>query len=221
VFFHSNDLIAPFPFHDFICVRWEIYWDEPKGSYTDFHQSTEAIQMKQAILCNFIAAAQLAKLKHIFLVIAAATTSIEKDMNDNILRQVKTSGIPFTCIQIPSKLIDRSSTGYTYQDGIISEDIRIESVSDITFTSTIDNTNQIDIDDTSGIYREDVAAICVQAIQSCDWNQPQRYLTVHTTTQNTLPPLPPPPSGIPKRMDQLWCWNAHVLEDQLNRIPVP
>ena len=183
--------------------------------------------MKETILCNFIAAAQLAKLKHIFLVIATATATVEKEMNNEVLRKVIASGIPFTCIQIPSKLIDRSSNGFTYQDGIIDKDITIEFVMDI----TIDNSKRIDNNDKSSIYREDVAAICVQAIQSCDWLQPQRFLTVVVPT---APPVVPTrnqpqqrqenePSSplvvIPKRMDQLWCMNAHILEEQLNRLP--
>ena len=207
-------------------IRWEIYWDEPRGSYTDFQQSTEAIQMKETILGNFVAATQLARLKHIFLVLTSATTTIENDFNDKMLRRVQASGIPFTCIQIRSKLIDRSSQGYTYQEGIIDPDIIIESVTDIAMTTTMDNQNSSMDDNNAGIHREDVAAICVQAIQSCDWNQPQRYLTVQhsRTTTSTTPTIttPPPPTsslGIPKRMDQLWCINAHSLEDQLNRIP--
>jgi hypothetical protein len=167
--------------------------------------------MKETILLNFIAAAQLSKVKHIFLVMT--TAAIEKDMNDRILQKVQATGIPFTCIQIPSKLMDRSSQGYTYQDGIINQNIIIESV---TVMSNID-------DQQSSIYREDVAAICVQALQSCDWNPSPhraRYLRVHTTTPNVNNEAQlPPPSPIQKRMDQLWCMNANIIEDQLNRLP--
>ena len=179
--------------------------------------------MKETILLNFVAAAQQAKLKHIFIVVTSATTNIEKDMNVKLLQQVKASGIPFTCILIPSKLIDQSSNGYTYQDGIISKDIKIESVTDEVFMATIESTNDIERDSKSSIYREDVAAICVQAIQSCYWKRPQRYLTVHTPTSSTQAQQRPNNEsssvGIPKRMDQLWCKNADLLEDQLNRVP--
>lgn len=178
--------------------------------------------MKEKIIRNFVSAAQLAKLKHIFLVITTTPTApnTEMDMNNNVLQQVKASDIPFTCIHIPYKLIDRSSQGYTYQEGILCKDLIVESTADIiTTTATTENE-----DDNMCIYREDVAALCVQAIQSCDWNPSQpRYLRVRLSTQhppgqqNVSPP--PPPPGIPKRMDQLWCINSYILEEQLNQIP--
>jgi hypothetical protein len=174
--------------------------------------------MKETILLNFIAAAQLAKLKHIFLVVT--TSPSDKDINDKLLKKVQATGIPFTCIRIPSKLMDRSTKGYTYQEGIIGTNLVIESVTDITNIE----------DESSIIYREDVAAICVQAIQSCDWTTPsQRYLMVRTASSTTttseqqqssqkpLPVLSVPPTN--KRMDQLWCINANDIEDQLNRLP--
>ena len=177
--------------------------------------------MKDKIISNFITAAQLAQLKHIFLMVTAATSTTDQDRNENVLRQVKASGIPFTCILIPSNLIDRSSQGYSYRDGILDPNIIIESVADITTTTTTaaadDRENAPDI----AIYREDVAAICVQAIQSCDWNQPQRYLQVRTTTTTTasngLPSSKEPRR--PQRMDQFWCWNSHLLEEQMHRVP--
>ena len=200
--------------------RWEIYWDEPKGSFTDFDQSTEANQMKEQIIRNFITAAQLAKLKHIFLVVTTTTStaSQNKDMNMNILQHVKASGIPFTCIHIPYKLIDQASQGYTYQEGIICKNLIVESVENITITTLTSTAENEEADNVTCVYREDVAALCVQAIQSCDWNPLQpRYLEVRIPPHQNEAPSPPP--GIPKRMDQLWCVNSYLLEEQLNLIP--
>ena len=178
--------------------------------------------MKDKIISNFITAAQLAQLKHIFLVVTAATSTTDQDRNENVLRQVKASGIPFTCILIPWNLIDRSSQGYSYRDGILDPNIIIESVADITTTTTTAAANDRENAPDIAIYREDVAAICVQAIQSCDWNQPQRYVQVRTTTTTTTANNGLPSSiesRRPQRMDQFWCWNSHLLEEQMRRIP--
>jgi hypothetical protein len=167
--------------------------------------SPEDIEIKDQIVQNFINAAQRAQLKHIFIVVNDSNID---ESTSNVLSQVKGSGIPFTCIQT-SPLTDYSSTGYTFQDGI-RNDLIINKINED--VNTIPNSLTND-----AVCREDIAALCVQAIQSLDWKQQQRYLQVIANGPVKVPSsvLAATPT---KRMDQQWCMNSYILEEKLNQI---
>jgi hypothetical protein len=190
-----------FSLHCFISLRsWEIYWDEPKGSYTDLNLSPDATEIKDQILFNFITAAKRAQIQHMVVV-------TEKDSSSSVLlSQLELSGIPFTCIVTP-KLTDRSSCGFSFQDGLC-DDLIITSIDNLSSDSS--NSGSIG----SAVCREDVAALCVQVLQSLQWNK-RRYLEV---TSNGPVKVPSLPNGRPKRVDQQWCIDSFILEEKLNNI---
>lgn len=178
---------------------WEIYWDEPKGSFSDFKLSDDAIQRKVLILQNLILAAQGSRIQHLVVVMEGATAS-----SSDVLSQLESCGIPFTCIITP-KLTDRSSA-FTFQDGLCN-DLLITSV-DPTSNAVISSSDNV------AVCREDVAVLCVQVLQSLSWDR-SRYLTVASNGPVQVPVVA---NRIPQRVDQQWCVNSFVLEEKLKAI---
>ena len=91
---------------------------------------------------------------------------------------------------------------YTYQKGIQGE----------LLVSASDTANDKDVSASAyeGMsYQEDIAALCVQCLQSLDWTK-SRSMTV-----STAGPLVSENIQNPKRPDQQWCVNSLVLESAL------
>jgi hypothetical protein len=173
----------------YVSRSWEVYWDEPKGAFTDFTLSSEAVDVKDRILQNVLDAAKLANIKHMVVV-----------DDGSILPQLELSGgVPYTCIRaLPRGLTE--TPNYTFKDGIRG---------DLAISSTTDDPN-----DSSGsmpVCREDLAALCVQSLQSLSWDK-RRVLTVSSNGPVRIPTTGTHPA---KRVDQQWCVNSFILEEKL------
>jgi hypothetical protein len=184
----------------FPVFSWEIYWDEPKGSFTDFKQSEEAIQTKDLILKNWISAAQRAQIQHMVVVMEGASVS-----SSVVLSQLESCGIPFSCIAT-QKLTDRSST-FTFQDGLCN-DLIVTNIDPRTGNAGPTSSDE------RAVSREDVAALCVQVLQSLPWSQ-SRYLQVMSNGPVKVPVVA---NRLPQRIDQQWCVNSFVLEEKLKAL---
>jgi hypothetical protein len=147
--------------------------------------------MKDQILQNVIHAAKQANIQHMVVV----------DNGVTLLPQLEDSGVPFTCIRTPTL---EDASGYTFQNGI-SGDLTIASV---------DRANIGRIQCTGSVCREDLAALCVQCLQSLDWTT-SRYLAVSGNGPVNLPVDVNRPK---KRVDQQWCINSFVMEEKLDNI---
>lgn len=69
---------------------WEVYWDEPKGSFTDIDDSPP--EVKNRIITNVLQAAKQAGVKHIVCV----------DNDGSVCAELDNSGVAYTCIRTSS-----------------------------------------------------------------------------------------------------------------------
>lgn len=187
---HLN-FIVPYVFQS-----WEIYWDAPKGAFTDLTLSSEATAAKDQILQNVLVAAKKANIQHMVVV-----------DNGSLLPLLKSSGVPYTCFLVgaPTGRALTDSPNYTFKGGVCG---------DLVISSVNDDVESIGGDSGSGapsVCREDLAALCVQSLQSLSWDK-SRCLTVSC---NGPVKLPSAARGPEKRVDQQWCVNSFVLEDKL------
>ena len=136
-----------------------MYWDQPKGSFTDLNLSDEASEAKLRILQNIIIAAKEVKIQHMVVV-----------DDGSLLQLLKTSGVPYTCIVAP-KLMD--TPNYTFKGGLC-DDLTILPV------------NEARNDSDSSVCREDLAALCVQSLLTMSWEQ-SRCLAVSSNGPLRLP----------------------------------
>jgi hypothetical protein len=153
--------------------------------------------MKDLIVQNWISAAQRAQIQHMVVVMEGAGAS-----SSAVLSQLESCGIPFTAIMTP-KLTDCSSA-FTFQDGLCN-DLIIRSIDPRTSEAVPSNSDNL------AVYREDVAALSVQVLQSLPWDQ-SRCLHVVSNGPVQVPVLA---NRLPQRVDQQWCVNSFVLEEKL------
>lgn len=166
-----------------MCSRsWEVYWDEPNGAFADFKLSSEAAEAKDRILQNLLVAAKRANVKHMVVV-----------DDGSILPQLDKSGLPYTCFRAP-QLTD--TPNYSFKDGICG---------DLSVSSEYDESYVVE-----AVRREDLAALCVQSLQSLSWEK-SRFLSVSCNGPVHIPAGRRPE----QRVDQEWCVNSFVLKDKL------
>ena len=101
------------------------------------------------------------------------------------------SGIPFTCLQPKGDLIEVPN--YTYRAGVQGE---------LSVGEEVSSGGQVS--------KEDLAALCVQVLQSLDWKH-SRCLQV-----SCFGPLADDGVVNPKRPDQEWCVNSYRLNTILS-----
>lgn len=168
----------------------EIYWDKPKGSFLD-DASADFNDMKATILNNVLLAAKQSGIQHLVVV-----------DDGSWVPQLDVLGIPYTCITCSSTLTN--TPNYSFKDGVISD-------LSITAQKNADSTD----DDDGGrpVCREDLAALCVQSLQSLSWSKSWE-LTVLCKGSAKVPAL----ASSPKRVDQQWCVNSLILEEKLASI---
>ena len=197
---------------------WEVYWGSPVGSsfYVNEEEQQNEVQIKKEILQNFIEGAKLAKsIQHAFVV------GHNENQKDHIhyMELLREAKIPYTFIITSRDTYTTATPNYTFQKGIQN---------DITITPTTLQQQQLDsVDNDSNnilpssillqpICLEDLAAVCVQAIQSVDYtknqilnvssNGPLDLKSDGTTTTTKL------------RMDQQWCVNSNTIRMKLEQI---
>lgn len=162
----------------------ELYWDAD-GKAGDV-QTGNADEVKRSILSNVLQASRTAKLQHMVVV--------DDGSIPNLLEQLADCGTPYTCIRPTGPL--ESIQDYTFRKGV-QGDLRITKLA--TLSPRTD----------TPIPREDVAALCVECLQSLDWSQ-SRCLQVSCVGALDLPA-----GASGKRSDQEWCVNTFVLRDRL------
>lgn len=167
---------------------FEFYWKGPSNIVRDDDESTVVDQMME----NLLQAAKGANVKHIVFV--------DESKGDVYSTMLAESGIPHTIIQPAGDLIRLSD--YTYQKGIQGE--LLVSASDAASDEDVTASAYEGMS-----YQEDIAALCVQCLQSLDWTK-SRSMTV-----STAGPLVSENIQNPKRPDQQWCVNSLVLESAL------
>jgi uncharacterized protein YaaQ len=148
---------------------------------------------KDRILTNFVKAATLARVKHMICVVDDDCTRITE--------LVASSGIPYTIITTPGGMVD--TPNYTYQKGVQG---------DLVITR-IDSTVEENFNVGGPVCREDLSAVCVQCLQTLNWNESRRISVASRGPTDSSLLLPDHRSK--KRVDQQWCVNSFVLEDTL------
>jgi hypothetical protein len=176
------------------CYSWDVYWDEPKGAFVESLPAPE--DAKDRILSNFVQAATLAGVKHIICVVTEDCTKTTE--------LVASSGIPYTIIYSPVGVVD--TPDYTYQKGV-QGDLVITH-----FESEVDENSRVGVP----VCREDLSAVCVQCLQTLNWNESRRISIASRGPIDKSLLLPDGRSK--KRVDQQWCVNSFVLEDKLANI---
>jgi hypothetical protein len=178
---------------------YEVYWDAPKGTEISSSALAVADPVQETILQNVLAAAQRAGIQH---VVAVDSASCSPRMQPQL--DAMSPRIPYTVIYHDAALMNAKD--FSYRKG----------VQGIIQASAWDGNDGTLSDESSGSHssmltREDVAALCVQALQSLDWTQ-SRCLRVQCTASATNPA----PSG--KRPDQEYVVNSYLLEAALKGI---
>ncbi|CAB9514003.1 expressed unknown protein [Seminavis robusta] len=162
----------------------EIFWDFCRGNTV----MPETQEIVATIVDNILEACQGAQVKHVLGVATGGGV-------DGFTEKIQASRIPYTVLQCSGTLSVLKD--YTYRKGVQG------------------NLKVVTSEGTSGgggeILREDIAAMCVQCLQSLDWDQ-SRIIQV----ESTGPVVLNEPSQ--KRPDQEWCVNSHVLAGKLRSV---
>jgi hypothetical protein len=153
--------------------------DDPKYSLQLFHTILQASKSEG--------------LRH--LVVVETDSEFNDNVGDKYLQILEKTGIPYTYIRPIGSL--ENCKDFTYVKGV-------QSNLKMTQATSLDDFKRI----TGSMYREDVAAVCVQALLSLDWDT-NRVLQVervgYLDKENDR-------KSIPQRE---WCMNSHKLQDML------
>ena len=163
---------------------WEVYWGPPKSLINKGLDAAEETRIRMGILSNTLEAAKQAGVKHIVAV------DEDQDGKDSILPPLENSGVPFTCLKPRGEII--AVPDYTYRRGVQGK---------LSVGKEVPTGGQLSI--------EDLTALCVQSLQSFDWNQ-SRCLQV-----SCFGPIEDDGVSNPKRPDQEWCVNSYRLASAL------
>jgi hypothetical protein len=185
---------------------WEVYWDEPKGSFTDLSLSIEAQLAQRSIVKNIVLAAKQANVKHLMVV----DTSLYST-SSSLLPLLESSGVCFTCLQ-PSHdgLVNKAD--FTFQNGVSGNLVIVPAAAGATRHDT-ESPLSSSLPATA-IGREDLAALCVQCLLSLPWDS-SRVLTVSSDGPVQLAESDYTGGRPVQRVDQQWCVNSFVLHDKL------
>lgn len=124
------------------------------------------------------------------------------------------SKLPFTYIKVNGSL--ENFQDYTFGKGIQGK-LQLESFTfasdyttkdDYNSGSWMTNVKKETTDNTNVMYREDVAALVVQCLQSLDWKT-SRCIVVSSTGEAL-------DQEFDGRLDKEWCVNSHVLAEKLD-----
>ena len=168
----------------------EIYWDRLKSDTEQLPR--ENLQAKAQILDNVLQAAKLAGISHV-VGVEHSSPSDEPSLRSRLA----SCGIPYTCIEPVGKIV--SIPDHTYRKGVAGQ-LEIHSKSDDSDSSHQSSELQI--------AKEDIAALCVQSLQSLDWKTSR---TLQVACSGPLQVSEP----VIKRPDQEWCVESRQLEAAL------
>jgi hypothetical protein len=188
---------------------WEVYWGSLKSSENvddddddDDADKASLLQaqdrIKSEILDNILQAVKLAGIQHIVGVDSGTALTTDS----SLLSRLIDSGVPYTCIQPVGQLINVPD--YTYRKGVVGQ-LLVQAVQH-------DEENDFTTASSSlQLAKEDVAAMCVQSLQSLDWTTSR---TLQVSCSGSLQVLQP----VSKRPDQEWCVESRQLEAALTGI---
>ena len=178
---------------------WELYWGNRYGGTADLPVETEK-EIRQTILQTTLAGARQAGVQHI-----VAVDSEDGDASRVLKSLLDSSKIPYTLIKCRNQNMTPTKD-YTYRKGVQGA-LSLSLIQDeecATEEATLTP---------SSIAEEDIAALCVQCLQSLDWSQSRSILVSAGGDQ-----VDASQSRTGKRPDQEWCVNSVVLEERLATI---
>ena len=158
--------------------------DKTADLYWDLARESDPGWSKDFMLANVVEGAKLAGVKHIVVV--------DGDPSTGILAKVEASGVPFTHVVPTGDLEDAKD--FTYRKGVQGDLV-------------VHNAAMERQGEKWGlpVYREDLAAFCVQCLLSLDWSQSRSLeLSCRGPLDSSIQSA--------KRPDQEWCVNALALE---------
>ena len=117
------------------------------------------------------------------------------------LQLLEASGLSYVYVQPVGAM--ENVKDYTYIKGL-QDDLQIQEMSPDTAASGASSTRTI--------FREDVAAVCVQSIMSLDWGI-NKILRVESTGD-----LPSTEDSSKKPVQQEWCVNSDIIAGTLNAL---
>lgn len=193
---------------------YEVYW--PGNGNENEAEALDRI--REQLLDNILQGAkQTGTIQHI---VAVTSRRDDDDGNgkDAFLSRLKACGIPYTCLH-PAGPWARIPD-YTFRKGV-QTDLQIQAMSDNDKASWSSSSSSAEQEP---IAMEDMAALCVQCLQSLDWTasrhlrvscqRPVTPAVIQQATTTTASGRRPP-----KRPDQDWCVNSSVLERALQSVP--
>jgi hypothetical protein len=132
-----------------------------------------------------------------------------------MVAKLQDTNVPFTCLICPTGFVNAKD--YTFKKGV-QMDLSIRSLADSSDDQTVPNR--------SPLYRQDIAALCVQILQTLPWETSRVLLVQQSASAAQNSDTSPPPPKVPwsksgKRVDQEWCVNSHVLDEKLQPFLVP
>jgi hypothetical protein len=174
----------------------ELYWGAQGNAVGDEMETTQ-----ESIFENLLQASRQAGVKHMVVV--------QDVSSDNWLPRLENCGVPFTFIRPAGKLL--AVQDYTYRKGIqgslsVSSAYSAMPNDDTSTASSLESSP-------SPVCTEDVAALCVQCLQSLDWTK-SRCINVSCNGALNVESLDP----VTKRPDEEWCVRSSVLEGALTGI---
>lgn len=166
----------------------EFYMDKPRSST---RTGTDDPQYSMELFKNSLEACREEGLKHVVVVETDSEFDESTPVGDKYVKLLESCGVPFTYIKPAGKL--ENLRDYTYLKGI-QGDLKIDSL--------------LEGGSSSGtIFREDLAAFCVQSLLSLDWslNSIIRLQCTGpvTSTEQTRP------------VQKEWCVNSSILASLL------
>jgi hypothetical protein len=173
----------------------EFYMDRPRSSSVKGNENPE---YSMQLLKNSLEACREAGVKHVVVVETDAEFDESTPVGDKYVMLLESCGIPYTYIQPAGKL--ENVRDYTYAKGI-QGDLKIDALDSSqlgegTFTGTV--------------FREDLAALCVQSLLSLDWNS-KHMIRLQCTAPAT-------PTELTRPVQQEWCVNSSILASLLSPI---
>jgi hypothetical protein len=175
---------------------FELYWGAQGNAIGD-----EMATVKETILDNLLQGCKAAGVKHMVVV--------QDNASDNWLPRLEKCGVPFTFIRPTGEVL--AVQDYTYRMGIQgSLSVSVMPSDDGMSTSSSSSSSS----SPSPISTEDVAALCVQCLQSLDWDK-SRCINVSCNGALNVESLGPVAK---KRPDEEWCVRSSVLEGVLTGI---
>jgi hypothetical protein len=174
----------------------EFYMETPRSA-TIKGNDDPAYSMQ--IFQNSLEACRKGGLKHIVVV---ETDSVFDEaaipVGNKYVKLLESYGVPFTYIRPDGKL--ENTSDYTYAKGI-QGDLKIDALS---------SDNMDDGTSSNTLFREDVAALCVQSLQSLEWSK-SRIIRVQCTGLAA-------PTELTRKVQLEWCVNSATLASLLSTV---